>query len=421
MSPTPTTTTPDYDFLVVGSGPAGATTARLAAAGGARVLLVDKKQELGSPIQCSGAISGHALSEVGIEPDGEYIQEAVYGFAIYNQTGAKTTIDYRQLKGEEYGPGPGKKPLGYVVDRRRFDRYLMTQAERAGVETWLKTEALGYDVRPNGLADVRLRRFNRELTVTCRVVVGADGLMSQVGKWAGLQTHIKITELASCLQFVVDKVETEGLLEIVTGHEWAPGGYAWVFPKGHGYAEIGLGVIPTMTKRNAQEHLDHFMQSSFFKERFANSRILEVQGGGVPLAHPLRTQYADNMILVGDAARHVNPITGGGLHTALSGGRIAADFLLSVLNTDDAPATAPVSFENAGGVGTAPASVAIAYDRSVTKRYQDAWLSELGDKMWELYRIKTKVFHNEDIPTRDRYLYKTMSDYFSPNSPFKKV
>jgi len=388
-----------YDLVIIGSGPAGATVSRYAAEAGLSVLLVDKKQELGAPIQCSGAVSRHALEEVGLPLAEEYILEPIYGFAIYDQAGSATRIDYRQLKAEEYGSGSGLKPLGYVVDRRRFDRYCMTLAERAGVQTWLKTEGIGYEPTPDGRCNVRLRRFNEDITISCRVLVGADGLMSQVGKWAGLQTHIKITELAGCLQFIVDKVETDGLLEIVTGHEWAPGGYAWVFPKGHGYAEIGLGVIPTMTDKPARWHLDKFIRQSFFKERFKDCRILEIQGGGVPLAAPLRTQYADNLVLVGDAARHVNPITGGGIHTALSGGKIAAEFLIEHL------------------------SGAHASDCSATmlKGYQDEWLAQLGDKMWKLYHTKTKVFHHDDIPTRDAFLYQTMSDYFDPNSEYKKI
>ena len=229
------------------------------------------------------------------------------------------------------------------------------------------------------------------------MLVGADGLQSQVGKWANLRTHIKITELASCLQFIVDQVETDGLLEIITGHEWAPGGYAWVFPKGHGYAEIGLGVIPTMTDKNAQWHLDQFIKHSFFKERFRNSRILEIQVGGVPLASPLRTQYADNLILVGDAARHVNPITGGGIHTALSGGAIAGNFLADFLNQGRQPTAANL------------------------KAYQDGWLEEIGNKMWQLYEVKTDIFRTHDIRQRDALLFQTMSGYFSPHSEYKKI
>lgn len=390
-------TLPNYDLVVIGSGPAGATTARVAAENGLRVLLVDKRQELGAPIQCSGAVSRHALEEVQVPISEEFIQEPIYGFGIYNDRGEASLIDYRRMKPSEYGKEQGKKPLGYVVDRRRFDRYLMTLAERAGVETWLKTEGLCYSSNGQDLCAIRLRRFNEDIEVRAKVLVGADGLQSQVGRWAGLRTHIKITELASCLQFVVDRVETDGLLEIITGHEWAPGGYAWVFPKGHGYAEIGLGVIGTMTERNAQWHLRHFMENSFFKERFAQSRTLEIQGGGVPLAAPLRTQYADHLILVGDAARHVNPITGGGIHTALAGGKIAGNFLTELIRS--------------GRKATA----------GNLKGYQDCWLEKLGHKMWKLYEEKTAIFRNGDVEERDRQLYRTMASYFHPDSEYKKI
>ncbi|GJM36134.1 MAG: digeranylgeranylglycerophospholipid reductase [Saprospiraceae bacterium] len=387
----------EYDIVIIGSGPAGATTARVAAKLGLRVLMVDKRQELGAPIQCSGAVSRHALEACGVIPVAEFIHESIYGFGIYNVAGEKTTIDYRQLKPSEYGHQNGQKPLGYVVDRRRFDRHLMTLAERAGAEVWLKTEGLSYQTDGSEYCQIQLRRFNQPIQVKAKVLVGADGLQSQVGKWAGLRTHIKITELASCLQFIVDGVKTDGLLEIITGHHWAPGGYAWVFPKGHGYAEIGLGVICTMTKKNAQWHLDQFMQQSFFKERFQNARILEIQGGGVPLAAPLRTQYAEQVILVGDAARHVNPVTGGGIHTALSGGVIAGEFLAKLIKSG-APATA----ENLKG-------------------YQDSWLDQLGHKMWQLYEEKTQIFRTDDIDERDRLLFQTMSQYFSPYSEYKKI
>lgn len=387
----------DYDLVVIGCGPAGATTARIAAEQGLRVLLVDKRQELGAPTQCSGALSAHALESLNIAPEAEFLHEAVYGFDVYNETGEHTTLDYRCLKPEKYGTDADKKPLGYVVDRRRFDRYLVTMAERAGAEVWLKTEGLGYQPLDDGTCEVRLRKYNQDVCLRARVLVGADGLQSQVGKWAGLTTHIKMTELASCLQFIVDQVDTNGLLEIVTGHEWAPGGYAWVFPKGHGYAEIGLGVIRTMTGNNAQWHLDHFIRNSFLKDRLQHARILEVQGGGVPLAAPLRTQHAENLILVGDAARHVNPITGGGIHTALVGGLVAGQFLSELIHSDK-----PANATNLSG-------------------YIDHWLAQLGNKMWQLYELKKSIFSIKDIPQRDQTLYNTMADYFSPDSVYKKA
>jgi digeranylgeranylglycerophospholipid reductase len=388
---------PQYDVVIVGSGPAGATTARFAAAKGLSVLLVDKKQELGSPIQCSGAVSFNALQQVGVQPSDEFVLEAIYGFGIYNEKGEKKTVDYRQIKPGEYGSGDGLKPLGFVVDRRRFDRYLMTQAERAGATVWLKTEARGFINLPDGTCEIQLMKFNEPVTVKAKLMVAADGVQSQAAKWAGLQTHIKLSELASCLQFVVDGVETEGLLEIVTGHQWAPGGYAWVFPKGHGYAEIGLGVTRSMCDENAQVYLDRFIKQSFFKERFKNCRILEIQGGGVPLAAPLKIQYADNLILAGDAARHVNSITGGGIHTALHSGKIAGEFAAELILSGR-----PCIKHN-------------------LKEYQERWLEAMGNTMWQLYRTKKKIFDTENITHRDEMLYETMSGYFSADSKYKKI
>ena len=385
-----------FDVVVIGSGPAGATTARFAAQNGLSVLLLDKRQELGAPVQCSGAVSRHALLESGVDISDEFIQEPIYGFGIYDQSGASRKIDYRTLKPDTYGPGAGQTPLGYVVDRRRFDRYLMTLAERAGVQVLLKADARGYE-RSGPEVILHFRHYNDEIRVRTKVIVGADGLQSQVGKWAGLQTHLKFTELASCLQFVMDRVSSEGLLEIVTGHRWAPGGYAWVFPKGHGYVEAGLGITCSMTPHNARWHLDHFLQQSFFKDRFREARLLEIQGGGVPLSHPLRTQYADNLLLVGDAARHVNPITGGGIHTALSGGKIAGEFLGEFIASGRAPTARNLSAQ------------------------QDRWMAALGGKMWELYAVKARIFKMKNIAQRDEALFQTMAAYFSPDSPFKKI
>ncbi len=385
----------NYDIVVIGSGPGGSTTARYAAKNGLRVLLIDKRQELGAPIQCSGAISANALENVEIIANDEFIQERIYGFGIYNETGIKTTIDYRVLKPEEYGAT--QKPLGFIVDRRRFDRYLMTLAERENADVSLKTEGLNYTPEKDGTCTLTARRFNEEIKINTKVIVGADGLQSQVGKWAGLNTHIKLTELASCLQFVVDGVETDGLLEIITGDKWAPGGYAWIFPKGNGYAEIGLGVTRTLAKQNAQWYLDQFMNASFFSNRFANARILEIQGGGVPLTAPLNIQYADNLILVGDAARHVNPITGGGIHTALASGKIAGEFLAELIKSNK-----KASKEN-------------------LKEYQDRWLAAMGNKMWQLYQVKHNIFNTKDVLLRDEMLYNTMSNYFSPESEYKKI
>jgi digeranylgeranylglycerophospholipid reductase len=221
--------------------------------------------------------------------------------------------------------------------------------------------------------------------------------MSQIGLMAGLHVAIPLADLASCLQYIVEGVETCGLLEIVTGHDHAPGGYAWVFPKGHGMAEVGLGVARTLTEHDARWHLDYFMRASFMSERFRMARILEVQGGGVPLARSLRQMVADNVLIVGDAARQVNPLTGGGIHTALRGGRIAGEYLAAVLPT-------------------VPCA-----SRQALSGYEVRWQSELGNSLAELYQQKTSLFANRDFAGQDRDLFALLGNYFRPDSAYRKV
>lgn len=380
--------TSQYDVIVVGGGPAGATTARYAARGGLRVLIVDKKSELGTPVQCSGAVSANALSECEVPFDDEFIAEPIYGFLTYSNAGEQIHLDYRA-----YGR---REPLGYVVDRKRFDRYLTKMAIASGAELWLKTRAVGF-TRDDGHVTMQVERFGQCQRVTAKVIVGADGVLSQVGLWAGLHVAIPLNDLASCLQYIVEGVETCGLLEIVTGQAHAPGGYAWIFPKGHGMAEVGLGVARTLTDKDARWHLDQFMRESFMSPRFSHAQIIEVQGGGVPLAAALKRMAADNVIIVGDAARQVNPLTGGGIHTALRGGRIAGQFLAERVAS------------------------AKRFTREELKGYQERWHAQLGCHLSELYRTKKKIFSILDVERQNRTLFETLGNYFRPDSKYRKV
>ncbi|MBI5880108.1 MAG: NAD(P)/FAD-dependent oxidoreductase [Chloroflexi bacterium] len=378
----------DYDVLVVGGGPAGALAARTAAQGGLRVLLVDKKSELGTPVQCSGALSAGALDDCDVPADPEFIAEPVFGFLTYSNSGEPSRLDYRAFGRRE--------PLGYVVDRKRFDRYLTRLAAAAGAEVWLKARVVGL-ARAAGAITAQIERFTDRCAVSARVVVGADGIMSQVGVMAGLRVAAPLGDIASCLQYVVENVETCGLLEIVTGHAHAPGGYAWVFPKGHGMAEVGLGVARDRTDRDARWWLERLMSDSFMAPRFRHARIAEVQGGGVPLSAALKQMVADNVILIGDAARHVNPITGGGIHMAMRDGRLVGAFL-----TEHLAVTSDCS-------------------RQALRSCQARWQAQLGRTHAELYRLRRDIFRSPDPAQQDRALFETLGHYFHPDSKYRKV
>ena len=111
-----------YDVVVVGGGPGGSTTARFLAEGGASVLMIEKRQEIGSPVRCGEGIARIWLDEIEMEPDESWIANQVDGAYIISPCGNKCLLDEKQAGNE----------CGYVVERDIFDRALARAAAEAG-------------------------------------------------------------------------------------------------------------------------------------------------------------------------------------------------------------------------------------------------------------------------------------------------
>jgi digeranylgeranylglycerophospholipid reductase len=141
-----------------------------------------------------------------------------------------------------------------------------------------------------------------------------------VGRWAGLDTRLGPGEVTSCAQALIRGEDIpEGTIELVVGHDVAPGGYAWVFPKGDQTANVGVGVCPTHATKKAKDYLYSFMD-----RRFKNPRVLERKSGGVPST--FKGEVArENVLLCGDAARVCHPLTGGGIYNAAATGSLAGN------------------------------------------------------------------------------------------------
>jgi digeranylgeranylglycerophospholipid reductase len=296
-----------YDIIVVGAGPAGATAARYAAAGGASVLVLEKDRDVGYPVRCGEAVSHDGVVQF-IEPDPKWIATTVKRFRIVAPNGSSVI--------------PRLDGIGYVLERRIFDYELAKLAAREGAE--VVTKAYVYDLlRENGNAKpsgVRVLIKDQKFDIRSSVVIGADGVESRVGKWAGIDTTCHIRDMESCAQLTLTGVKVEeDILDFYLGDHVAPGGYLWVFPKGKDSANVGLGVSVDHAKnKSAIQYLEEFVEKNF-----PNAAILTRIAGGVPCAKTCDEVVRDNVMLVGDAAHQVNPMTGGGIITGMIGGMIA--------------------------------------------------------------------------------------------------
>src|SRR5579863_5549379 len=152
------------DVLVVGAGPAGSMTAKWAAMHGAKVLLIEKRQEIGSPVRCGEGMSKDWLPEVGITPSSRWINVEVEGARIFSPSEKVLEINEKDAGNE----------VGYVVERDAFDKQLAIDAANAGAEVLLKTAATGL-IRSNGhFAGVKAKQFGESFDIHAKVVIGAD-------------------------------------------------------------------------------------------------------------------------------------------------------------------------------------------------------------------------------------------------------
>jgi digeranylgeranylglycerophospholipid reductase len=209
---------------------------------------------------------------------------------------------------------------GWILNRRVFDQDLGQMAKDSGVTLLTGASATGLVTEGGRPVGVEAEIEGKERRYFAPIIIAADGISSMVGRWAGLDTGLGLSDVTSCSQaFIRSENICEGTVEFVVSADVAPGGYAWVFPKGEGTANVGVGICPTHSTRKASDFL-----SSFVKRRFKNPRVLDLKAGGVPSI--FKGEIArENVLLCGDAARACHPLTGGGIYNAVATGSLAGN------------------------------------------------------------------------------------------------
>ncbi len=315
----------EYDAVVVGAGPGGSTTARFAALNGARTLLLEKRQDIGSPVRCGEGLSKAHLDEAGIKIDRRWLTNEVEGAHIISPSGHRLTISEKYAGNE----------VGMVIERDIFDKVQAFEAARAGADIMVKATVTDV-IKDNGnVIGVRVEHFGDRFNVKAGCVVAADGFESQVARWAGLDTKLKGGDIMSCLQYRLTGIEMDSrYCEFYLGNLTAPGGYLWYFPKSGDTVNVGIGVMAKKVKQkaDAKRYLDRFIEKD---PRVKDGKPLDWVAGGVSTSPPLEKTVAPGIMVVGDAARQIDPITGGGVANACRSGRIAGEVLGEAAQTGD--------------------------------------------------------------------------------------
>ncbi|MCX8171597.1 MAG: NAD(P)/FAD-dependent oxidoreductase, partial [Candidatus Bathyarchaeota archaeon] len=315
------------DVIIVGAGTAGCMAARTAAKTGLSVCLIDCKnaESIGDKV-CGDAIGKHHFDNLGLKyPSGEELERTIAGIKVYSPD-METVF---RLVGEGLH--------GFMVNRRAFGQRLLREAMDAGVSLLDLTQALEPIVEGGFVKGVIAKdlKTNTKVEIRGRVTVDASGytaaLRRKLPPDMGIETMIDRKDEVLCyreIRILKTELEEPEFCQIYLNLEAAPGGYYWIFPKKENGVNVGLGVAAANGFPNPKEQLYKFVLS---KQIFEGSRLIHGGGGTVPTRRPLDSFVGNGIVVIGDAACHVNPIHGGGIGPSMMAGKIAGEVISEAL------------------------------------------------------------------------------------------
>jgi len=301
----------EFDVAVVGAGPAGSSAAMAAAKNGAKVLLLERKKEIGLPCHCAGGVTRRI--EKIVELSSDIVATEINNYNWFTSTG------------EEISFG-SKNKLGYILRRDVLDKKLAMLAIKAGADLMINADVTNISGKI-----IDLKHMGEKTQVKAQVIIGADGVGSKVARWAGIEPQ---GDIVSCIQFKVVGASLEDCTtHIYWGKKWAPGGYAWIFPREDDQAMVGIGV--RKASKSAYEYLMDFINNHpAASSKLRGSTVIGINGGSVPLETTKKT-VVGNVLVVGDAAGQVNSVNGAGIDYAIICGRMAGEVAAEAIRSED--------------------------------------------------------------------------------------
>ena len=257
---------------------------------------------------------------------------------------------------------------GYILDRTIFDRDLAIIAGNYGARIITNSKAYKLIRKSDREIEVKFIHNQDKISVRTNLVVGADGVESLVGRWAGLKTNLSLKDIDVCKQYTLTQTQQdENICKFYFGNNIAPGGYIWVFPKSSSSANVGIGVAGNkMSSVNLNILLDNFVRNNF-----KAPNVIRTIYGALPTSGTLPKIVTDNVLLVGDAARQTNPLTGGGIAQAFVGARLASETIFEALKKQQ-------------------------FDAETLNKYETEWNQNLGKSHKIMYDLKKTIFGSPD-------------------------
>ncbi len=339
------------DVVIVGGGPAGSKTAA-ALAKDHEVIVLEEHDRIGEPVQCAGLITENSIEMSGVRPD---ILNKFTGANVIFPNGKVVTVQSSNVK-------------AVMIDRTDFDRKLADSAIDAGAQYKLSTKYLGHSVK-DGKVSISTSTGDIEF----KLIIGADGHSSKVAMSVpdnGPKEYIRGIEYD-----IKHRMDVQDVINIRIGSDYAPGLFSWEAPFGD-YTRVGL-----CSTWSAGLPID-FLKNVLKKSGLEDCEVVRKYCGKVPIGRR-RRMYSDNMMLIGDAASHVKPVSAGGIYPAL----MSVPFLCQ---------TAEEAFASGD------------FSEKTLSKYEKRWYPAVGKELDRSYKLRRAyvLFNDDDMNKIYPYMAK---------------
>ena len=300
----------DSEVAIIGSGPVGSTIAYYLSQKNIDVTLIDKKKQIGCPLQCAGILSKH-IFEYNELPE-SLILNTVKGAFLH------TNNHILNVKKQEN--------VAYIIDRVAYDEFLFKRAIEKGAN-FLNKKAIDYDIEKG------ITYFSDDTQFKSKIIIGCEGHDSKLSEAMG---NVQSNFTASQMRVEIDdenmanfRNSNESINDYVDTYltsDILPG-FLWIIPLKNNHFRIGL--FSNHTHKQQNEILTDFLNENF------EYNIIEKYKGFIPIFNEKNDIVKNCAVLLGDAAGQVKPTSGGGLLLGFDACEIASRHIADAIKKDD--------------------------------------------------------------------------------------
>jgi len=349
----------DFDVVVVGGGPAGASAARMASNNGCKVALIEKEKEIAETVRTSGVTWISDIEIFGI-PDECY--NPIKKFSFYSPNNSVTISD--------------KIAKAAVLDVRKTYRFLVKRAEDAGTEIFVGTNVFEVLKNSSGSCTGVVAKSNeKQIQFNGKIIIDASGFVSVIAKELGNVTQWKKFGVGAEFEVKTERLEHDNWW-LMVGQEYSPAGYAWIFPTSKNTARIGVGIGKPDSDVDPTIRLNELIDKKMGPIKdLGKIEKIEFHYGLIPNEGLTRKTVYDNLILVGDSAGQANPLVLEGIRYAIRFGEVAGKVAADAIRVGDTSEAILMKYEQEW-------KKAIESKINSAMKVQNRWVG-LSDEEWD--------------------------------------